>query len=291
MRHMVMPQATPSFDFWCKSTLLWPLMKLHFEDNRFLQRWLGGRSWCGLIYWSYFSKHIPLNSDNDRQFSAYQIYLLTQKETQMQVICCQTSWSDDRCGRASCARHIGGTWHIQPQRRSLLRWSWIPDWKLSRKVASATWVLLALATMYYNQDLGLCIEYSVGQGVAPYAVAVWVTSIHLWRRHALLPGLLVIACYLSFTPPLSSLSMSFSTCRRVVDICECMCSALQVFWRRFWLDLDRLNYSWHKENLKSKTCRNARQGWEHLTKIKSRHMNLAHVHFIWSMIFTGMRAL
>ena len=48
--------------------------------------------------------------------------------------------------------------------------------------------------MYYNQELGLCIEFgpvrvdSVRRGGGPL------------DQHGLLPGLLVIACYLSFTP-------------------------------------------------------------------------------------------
>ena len=49
--------------------------------------------------------------------------------------------------------------------------------------------------MYYNQELGLCIEFG----------PVRVDSVRRGggtgsRRHGLLPGLLVIACYLSFTP-------------------------------------------------------------------------------------------
>ena len=56
--------------------------------------------------------------------------------------------------------------------------------------------------MYYNQELGLCIEFGPvrddsvrrggGRSNPPCAGS---------RRHGLLPGLLVIACYLSFTPP------------------------------------------------------------------------------------------
>ena len=59
--------------------------------------------------------------------------------------------------------------------------------------------------MYYNQELGLCIEFGPlrvdsvrpGGGGPPHG------SNHPSagsRRHGLLPGLLVIACYLSFTP-------------------------------------------------------------------------------------------
>ena len=57
--------------------------------------------------------------------------------------------------------------------------------------------------MYYNQELGLCIEFgpvrvdSVRRSNPPCAGS---------RRRGLLPGLLVIACYLSFTP--SSLKLS-----------------------------------------------------------------------------------
>ena len=64
--------------------------------------------------------------------------------------------------------------------------------------------------MYYNQELGLCIEFrpvrvdSVrrGGGLPPRSNPPCAGS----RRHGLLPGLLVIACYLSFTP--SSLKYS-----------------------------------------------------------------------------------
>ena len=69
--------------------------------------------------------------------------------------------------------------------------------------------------MYYNQELGLCIEFgpvrvdSVRRGgggrVGP---PPWIKSplrrlnppCAGSRRRGLLPGLLVIACYLSFTP-------------------------------------------------------------------------------------------
>ena len=56
--------------------------------------------------------------------------------------------------------------------------------------------------MYYNQELGLCIEFgpvrvdSVRRGAPPGSNPPCAGS----RRHGLLPGLLVIACYLSFTP-------------------------------------------------------------------------------------------
>ena len=63
--------------------------------------------------------------------------------------------------------------------------------------------------MYYNQELGLCIEFgpvrvdSVRRGGAPPGSNPPSAGS---RRHGLLPGLLVIACYLSFTP--SSLKYS-----------------------------------------------------------------------------------
>ena len=54
--------------------------------------------------------------------------------------------------------------------------------------------------MYYNQELGLCIEFGpVRVDSNPPCAGS--------RRHGLLPGLLVIACYLSFTP--SSLKFPF----------------------------------------------------------------------------------
>ena len=63
--------------------------------------------------------------------------------------------------------------------------------------------------MYYNQGLGLCIEFgpvrvdSVRRGGGgPGSNPPCAGS----RRRGLLPGLLVIACYLSFTP--SSLKLS-----------------------------------------------------------------------------------
>ena len=47
--------------------------------------------------------------------------------------------------------------------------------------------------MYYNQELGLCIEFGPPPpGSNPPCAGS--------RRCGLLPGLLVIACYLSFTP-------------------------------------------------------------------------------------------
>ena len=58
--------------------------------------------------------------------------------------------------------------------------------------------------MYYNQELGLCIEFgpikvdSVRRGGAPPPGSNPPSAGS--RRHGLLPGLLVIACYLSFTP-------------------------------------------------------------------------------------------
>ena len=69
--------------------------------------------------------------------------------------------------------------------------------------------------MYYNQELGLCIEFgpvrvdSVRRGGGgpppPGSNPPCAGS----RRRGLLPGLLVIACYLSFTP--SSLKFCRST--------------------------------------------------------------------------------
>ena len=59
--------------------------------------------------------------------------------------------------------------------------------------------------MYYNQELGLCIEFgplrvdSVRRGGAPPFPGSNPPCAGS-RRHGLLPGLLVIACYLSFTP-------------------------------------------------------------------------------------------
>ena len=65
--------------------------------------------------------------------------------------------------------------------------------------------------MYYNQELGLCIEFgpvrndSIRRGGAPLdQIPPGAGS----RRHGLLPGLLVIACYLSFTPS----SLKFRGC-------------------------------------------------------------------------------
>ena len=69
--------------------------------------------------------------------------------------------------------------------------------------------------MYYNQELGLCIEFgpvrvdSVRRGGPPPGSNPPSAGS---RRHGLLPGLLVIACYLSFTPS----SLKFSTSRRVI---------------------------------------------------------------------------
>ena len=65
--------------------------------------------------------------------------------------------------------------------------------------------------MYYNQELGLCIEFGPvrvdsvrGGGPPPGSNPPCAGS----RRHGLLAGLLVIACYLSFAP--SSLKYEFS---------------------------------------------------------------------------------
>ena len=61
--------------------------------------------------------------------------------------------------------------------------------------------------MYYNQELGLCIEFgpvrvdSVRRGGGWAPPPPWIKSPCAGsRRHGLLPGLLVIACYLSLTP-------------------------------------------------------------------------------------------
>ena len=57
--------------------------------------------------------------------------------------------------------------------------------------------------MYYNQELGLCIEFgpvrvdSVRRGGGPPLPGSNPPCASS-RRHGLLPGLLVIACYLSF---------------------------------------------------------------------------------------------
>ena len=68
--------------------------------------------------------------------------------------------------------------------------------------------------MYYNQELGLCIEFGPvrvdsvrrgGGGPPPGSNPPCAGS----RRRGLLPVLLVIACYLSFTP--SSLKLASST--------------------------------------------------------------------------------
>ena len=59
--------------------------------------------------------------------------------------------------------------------------------------------------MYYNQELGLCIEFgpvrvdSVRRGGGPPPPGSNPPCAGS-RRRGLLPGLLVIACYLSFTP-------------------------------------------------------------------------------------------
>ena len=57
--------------------------------------------------------------------------------------------------------------------------------------------------MHYNQEFALCIEFgpvrndSVRRGGPPPGSNPPSAGS---RRHGLLPGLLVIACYLSFTP-------------------------------------------------------------------------------------------
>ena len=60
--------------------------------------------------------------------------------------------------------------------------------------------------MYYNQELGLCIEFgpvrvdSVRRGAGGAPPPGSNPPCAGSRRRGLLPGLLVIACYLSFTP-------------------------------------------------------------------------------------------
>ena len=84
-----------------------------------------------------------------------------------------------------CENHFGSLGFRRKRRRRM--WSFYHER-----------YLLALAKMYYNQELGLCIEFgpvrndSVCRGGAPPCAGS--------RRHGLLPGLLVIACYLSFIP-------------------------------------------------------------------------------------------
>ena len=50
--------------------------------------------------------------------------------------------------------------------------------------------------MHYNQELGLCIEFGPVRDDSVRRGGACASS----RRHGLLPGLLAIACYLSFTP-------------------------------------------------------------------------------------------
>ena len=85
--------------------------------------------------------------------------------------------------------------------------------------------------MYYNQEFGLCIEFgpvrvdSVRRGGGPPLPGSNPPCAGS-RRHGLLPGLLVIACYLSFTPSslkhkLSSLGPSYKLFGYVLfDICK-----------------------------------------------------------------------
>ena len=67
--------------------------------------------------------------------------------------------------------------------------------------------------MYHNQELGLCIEFgpvrndSVRRGGGPPGSNPPCAGS---RSHGLLPGVLVIACYLSFTPS----SLKFSVTHR-----------------------------------------------------------------------------
>ena len=84
--------------------------------------------------------------------------------------------------------------------------------------------------MYYNQELGLCIEFgpvrvdSVRRGGAP----PWIKPPCAGsRRHGLLPGLLVIACYLLFTP--SSLKYY------ILHVCKSISSnGTLIFQRKSW---------------------------------------------------------
>ena len=72
--------------------------------------------------------------------------------------------------------------------------------------------------MYYNQELGLCIEFgpvrddSVRRGGLPGSNPPCAGS----RRHGLLPGLLVIACYLSFTPSSLKFLQESASCSTIV---------------------------------------------------------------------------
>ena len=73
--------------------------------------------------------------------------------------------------------------------------------------------------MFYNQELGLCIEFGPvrvdsvrREGAPPFPGSNPRCAGS--RRHGLLPGLLVIACYLSFTP--SSLKSTHATAANAV---------------------------------------------------------------------------
>ena len=86
--------------------------------------------------------------------------------------------------------------------------------------------------MYYNQELGLCIEFgpvrvdSVRRGGGPPPPGSNPPCAGS-RRRGLLPGLLVIACYLSFTP--SSLKYLLSQSLPSIDgrvACTCIIGCL-----------------------------------------------------------------
>ena len=89
--------------------------------------------------------------------------------------------------------------------------------------------------MYYNQELGLCIEFgpvrvdSVRRGGAPPESNPPCAGS---RRHGLLPGLLVIACYLSFTP--SSLKSFLAVRAGVLLLLGCVLMAED--WSRLECD-------------------------------------------------------
>ena len=78
--------------------------------------------------------------------------------------------------------------------------------------------------MYYNQELGLCIEFGPvrvdsvrrgGGGPPPGSNPPCAGS----RRRGLLPGLLVIACYLSFTPSSHCPSQPFRPASLTLTLC------------------------------------------------------------------------
>ena len=69
----------------------------------------------------------------------------------------------------------------------MVRPPWHPPQPSSQEVVGA---------LGYNQELGLCIEFGPVRDDSVH----WGGACAGSRRHGLLPGLLVIACYLSFTP-------------------------------------------------------------------------------------------